>query len=212
MKKIRDLLADCRIELRSLVRDFHKTELCRRIDDARAELALDGLPAANAPPVQATVPAGSSSDRVALAWRMAAEDLRVTSPAIYQLLAKKVAQQLAAAAATHEPEQIDTPASASAEPTEAAPDAAMDPGPTREPEVPAPPEAARVDNPIEPSHDALLAISRQERRFTDAQREWCVGEALIRSGFMIVPEDFIASGDHTMALYLLESGPAGVDQ
>lgn len=208
MKKIRDLLADCRIELRSLVRDFHKTELCRRIDDARAELALDGSPAANAPPVQTSLAPDSSSDRVALAWRTAAEDLRVTSPAIYQLLAKKVAQQLAATAANHEPEQVDTPAAASPEPAEAAPDAAMDTGPTREPELPAQPASVRIDNPIEPSHMDLQAISRQERRFTDAQREWCVGEALIRSGFMIVPEDFIAGGDHAMALYLLESVPA----
>ena len=34
MKDLRALLIDCRIELRKLVRDFHKTELCERLDVA----------------------------------------------------------------------------------------------------------------------------------------------------------------------------------
>ena len=34
MKELRTLLIDCRIELRKLVRDFHKTELCERLDVA----------------------------------------------------------------------------------------------------------------------------------------------------------------------------------
>ena len=32
MKQLRTLLIDCRIELRKLVREFHKTELCERMD------------------------------------------------------------------------------------------------------------------------------------------------------------------------------------
>ena len=70
-KNIRDLLADCRIELRTLMRDFHKSELCRRIDEARVELARDDAPeTATAVAVLAT--AAVSTDRVAQAWRLRA--------------------------------------------------------------------------------------------------------------------------------------------
>ena len=39
MKQLRTLLIDCRIELRKLVREFHKTELCERLDVAVQSLA-----------------------------------------------------------------------------------------------------------------------------------------------------------------------------
>ena len=93
MKKIRDLLSDCRIELRLNVRDFHKTELCRRLDDARSELANSGGQALSTPTAEEAT--NAAGDRVAMAWRLAAEDLHVTAPAIYQLLAKKAAKYLA---------------------------------------------------------------------------------------------------------------------
>ncbi len=221
MKKIRDLLADCRIELRSLVRDFHKTELCRRIDEARAELAgeEDGTKAVTESDPTA---ASASVDRVAMAWRIAAEDLRITAPAIYQLLAKKAQQHLAAhpdetpAAPTSsapKPDQGSDQASPSAStvdpsattpssdtPSTAVVEASATPEDVPQSAPPAPPA-----DPSTPSREDLLAISKHKRRFTEAQREWCVGEALIRSGFTIQPNDFIASGDHAMALYLLET-------
>lgn len=223
-KTIRDLLADCRIELRTLMRDFHKSELCRRIDEARVELSRDEAPASAMTAVAASSTAAASTDSIAQAWRLAAEDLRVTAPAIYQLLAKKVAQQLASAATTNA--EVGDAAVAVEQPV-AAPEpiapaeetAALEPANATvidttvvqeqvpevvavEPEV----DIAPAD-PLAPSRDDLLAISRHKRRFTEAQREWCVGEALIRSGFTINPNDFIGGGDHAMALYLLETEP-----
>lgn len=226
-KNIRDLLADCRIELRTLMRDFHKSELCRRIDEARVELARDDAPeTATAVAVLAT--AAVSTDRVAQAWRLAAEDLRVTAPAIYQLLAKKVAQRLAAAATadagasdaavvvetTAAPRPVAAAEQAMAEaPAGAETQAKVDDHVAAQDAAPeiaaiAPELEIAPANPLAPSRDDLLAISRHKRRFTEAQREWCVGEALIRSGFTINPNDFIGGGDHAMALYLLESEAA----
>ncbi len=222
-KTIRDLLADCRIELRTLMRDFHKSELCRRIDEARVELSRDEAPASAMTAVAASSTAAASTDRIAQAWRLAAEDLRVTAPAIYQLLAKKVAQRLAAAATqANEPvaeDVVETPVPAPEAETMTATDVARDPeaaDASAVEVVPEPaPEVAVVEpiveavpaNPLAPSRDDLLSISRHKRRFTEAQREWCVGEALIRSGFTINPNDFIGGGDHAMALYLLETEP-----
>ncbi|MBK6725946.1 MAG: hypothetical protein IPG63_01590 [Xanthomonadales bacterium] len=228
MKKIRDLLADCRIELRLHVRDFHKTELCKRLDEARAELANDS--GKNLATASTETDANAAGDRVAMAWRLAAEDLHVTAPAIYQLLAKKAAKYLAdlpdellqaAAPATvasapgiaaAAPAPIATPVVAvpTTEP-EVAPVATEAPAEVVAAEAEATPEpvaeaqAADATDPNAPSHEVLLSISRHKRRFTEAQREWCVGEALIRSGFTINPSDFLAGGDHAMALYMLES-------
>jgi hypothetical protein len=219
-KNIRDLLADCRIELRTLMRDFHKSELCRRIDEARAELASDGTPAATTPLPAAAI----STDRIAQAWRLAAEDLKITAPAIHQLLAKKVAQHLAASATNADanapviaadspaaaPESVAPAETAAAEAAETASSVDGDAAAATTPEAAAvePVVATAPSDPLAPSHDDLVAISRHKRRFSEAQREWCVGEALIRSGFTINPNDFIGGGDHAMALYLLESEPA----
>ena len=72
MKDLRDLLIDCRIELRKLSRDFQKTELCDRLDLAIQSVAAGTLAApAEAPPADtAPQPAsekGQTVSQVALA-------------------------------------------------------------------------------------------------------------------------------------------------
>lgn len=200
MKQIRDLLMDCRIELRKLVRDFHKTELCKRIDDAR-DLLLNG-PIASAASAASTGGA-EGADRVAQAWQASAEDLRLTAPAIYELLAKKVALRLAA---IPPPASATTPDEPVADITGAAAATAL--ATSAEPIPVAPATAAPVSIDVEahiPNQDMLTAIAANKRRFTEAQREWCVGEAMVRSGFSIDPEEFMARGDSEMARYILGS-------
>jgi len=197
MKEVRDLLMDIRIELRLHVRDFHKTDLCRRIDDARD--LLHKAPAAQSGVQPASVEA---ADRVAQAWQGAAEDVRTTAPAFYELLAKKVALRLAALPPLAAPAAVDDVVDAAA-----AADAAH-PAAVTEPELV--PVAAisstqgTIDGHI-PSVETLQAIAASKRRFTEVQREWCVGEAMVRSGFNIDPEEFIARGDNEMARYLLDT-------
>ena len=211
MNKVRDLLLDCRIELRSLVRDFQKTELCRRIDDLRAELA-QGRPSAS----EAEPSSVAGTDQVA------AEDLKVTAPAIYELLTKKAARLLAAASVQNAstalaPADADTPVAvsavmarpaAAAENTAAAAATPIDPP---EPEAvvvtaaPQPPAAPTEPLSHSPTREVLELIARSKRRFTEVQREWCVGEALVRSSFTVHPNEFTALGDHGMARYILDN-------
>jgi hypothetical protein len=219
MDKIRDLLLDVRIEFRSLVKDFQKTDLCRRIDEARSELTRGGQSGSVAVPADA-----SGADQVAQAWRMAAEDLKVTAPAIYQLLAKKAARHIAARAASGaapaQPESASpvsvatntlevAAAETSATPiaVAAAEASPIEPAATvhAEPEAPAAAAAEPEVDPNIPTRHVLDLIARSKRRFTEAQREWCVGEALVRSEFQIQPNDSLARGDHGMAKYLLET-------
>jgi hypothetical protein len=209
MKGIRDLLMDCRIELRTLVRDFQKTDLCKRIDDARDAL-LHG-PAAAAANDAISV---EGADRVAQAWQGAAEDLKLIAPAFYDLLAKKVAQRLAAL-----PPLMDAPVAAVASEgvkDEAAVTETPNPSLSVAASVAAAPTVAEVAASINgavhldidshiPNEEMLMAIVANKRRFTETQREWCVGEAMVRSGFTIDPEEFIARGDNEMARYILES-------
>lgn len=200
MKEIRDLLMDCRIELRTHLRDFHKTELCKRIDDVRDELLHGVYPERQAAPTM------ESGDQVAVAWQLAAEDLKLTAPAIYELLAKKVSQRMAnlplveaadvtvAVAEDAQPHAIDISAD-----TAVVADVESDQAVIA--------SAASLPDPDShiPSVEALESIAASKRRFSETQREWCVGEAMVRSGFTIDPEEFIARGDNEMAKYILES-------
>ncbi len=62
---------------------------------------------------------------------------------------------------------------------------------------------------IAPSSDELQQVSRGARSFSDAEREWCVGEAFVRSHFERSPAQLLADGDRALATLLLESGAHG---
>jgi hypothetical protein len=101
MKDLRDLLIDCRIELRKLSREFQKSELCDRLDMAIQAVAAGTLAApTDAPPAE---PApmersekGQTASQVALAWQTAARDLKFSDPAIHARLGEKVMRLLGA--------------------------------------------------------------------------------------------------------------------
>ena len=99
MKDLRDLLIDCRIELRKLSRDFQKSELCDRLDLAIQAVAAGTLAApAEAPPAETAPPTisekGQTAGQVALAWQTAARDLKFSDPAIHARLGEKVMRLL----------------------------------------------------------------------------------------------------------------------
>ena len=50
-----------------------------------------------------------------------------------------------------------------------------------------------------PSAETLAAIAAGARQFTQAQREWCVGEAMVLSGFEYTPMELIEQGDANIA-------------
>ena len=50
-----------------------------------------------------------------------------------------------------------------------------------------------------PSEAVLAAIAGGRRQFTQAQREWCVGEAMVLSGFEFTPMELIEQGDAHIA-------------
>ena len=45
----------------------------------------------------------------------------------------------------------------------------------------------------------MAFVAAGARQFTKAQREWCVGEAMVLSGFQYTPMELIEQGDARIA-------------
>jgi hypothetical protein len=247
MKDLRALLIDCRIELRKLVRDFQKTELCERLD-----LAIQAAANANAAPSPAAGeplnPAlpGAAPERpqavsqVALAWQTAARDIKFSDPAAYTRMGEKVMRLLSvktlvdpATEIIQLEQQLASQAAAQAEQdaqhkaTAAERDALLDALARAVPKVqdgadrmavalarlawlkaeaekagkgPAPAQA-RAPEPQDtiPSNELLAAAAAGAATFTSSQREWCVGEAMVLTGFQFTPVELLQKGDTHLA-------------
>ena len=59
-------------------------------------------------------------------------------------------------------------------------------------------KAAEEENRV-PSPEVLATVMAGGRGFTNAQREWCVGEAMVLSGFAFTPMELIEQGDAKIA-------------
>jgi hypothetical protein len=56
---------------------------------------------------------------------------------------------------------------------------------------------------LAPSHGHLQQVSDGTAAFSPGQREWCIGEAVARTGFECTPEQLLAAGDRALAQLLL---------
>jgi len=93
MKDLRNLLIDCRIELRKYVKDFHKTEMCDKLDVA---IANAGKPQVEAAVSEPAIGANKTltTNQVGLAWQRAARDLKFTHPELFEKLGQDVMRLL----------------------------------------------------------------------------------------------------------------------
>jgi len=246
MKELRTLLIDCRIELRKLVRDFHKTELCERLDVAVQSLAnvgeADKQDLKQAPTAAAVQNVKETSSQVALAWQTAARDLKFSHPTLYDQLSKKVMSKLGVKTlvdqvdelrqledALSEQKKQQAVADKARQGVEIERDALLGALASAVPELSdggdrigvalariemlkkqggnaaasggrasASSAAAEEENRI-PSPEVLATVASGARRFTNAQREWCVGEAMVLSGFQLTPMELIEQGDAKIA-------------
>jgi len=244
MKELRTLLIDCRIELRKLVREFHKTELCERLDVAVQSLANAGaveMDLKQAPTASTVREVKETSNQVALAWQTAARDLKFSHPTLYDQLSKKVMSKLGAKTLVDQVDELrqleDTVGEMKKREqmldkqrhlVEVERDALLGALATAVPELSdggdrigvalsriewlknnsgkasaggkqsARAAAAEEENRI-PSPEVLAMVASGGRRFTNAQREWCVGEAMVLSGFALTPMELIEQGDAKIA-------------
>jgi hypothetical protein len=246
MKELRTLLIDCRIELRKLVRDFHKTELCERLDVAVQSLANAGgveMDLKQAPSANTVREVKETSNQVALAWQTASRDLKFTHPTLYDQLSKKVMSKLGAKTLVDQVDELrqleDTVGEMKKREQmldkqrhalEVERDALLGALASAVPELAdggdrvgvalaridwmksqaekgggggggrqsARAAQAEEENRI-PSAEVLSLVASGGRGFTNAQREWCVGEAMVLSGFAFTPMELIEQGDAKIA-------------
>jgi hypothetical protein len=64
---------------------------------------------------------------------------------------------------------------------------------------------AKDPDDVAPTHDELQQVSQGQRAFSAAEREWCIGEAVVRTAFEATPERLIADGDRALASLLLNT-------
>jgi hypothetical protein len=250
MNQLRILLLDCRIELRKLVRDFTSSELCARLDAAVQTLAKVPveLDLSNPPTAASARQIKETSNQVALAWQMAARDLKFSNPPLYETLAKKVMARLESKTLVDQVDELRQQEErirqlheqqAAADKRHAAIEAERDTLlgalATAVPElsdggdhigvalaridwlkaqlVRARPNMAATALTEEesrvPNAETLGAVAAGARRFTDPQREWCVGEAMVLSGFQFTPMELIEQGDARIASLIVDARRRG---
>lgn len=93
MKDLRNLLIDCRIELRKYIKDFHKTEMCDKLDAAIADAGKPQVAESTPEPIikdNKTL----TTNQVGLAWQRAARDLKFSHPDLFEKLGQDVMRLL----------------------------------------------------------------------------------------------------------------------
>jgi hypothetical protein len=252
MKELRTLLIDCRIELRKLVREFHKTELCERLDVAVQSLAGaagEGETLKQPPRPEAVQNVKETSNQVALAWQTAARDLKFSHPTLYDQMGKKVMSKLGVKTLVDQVDELrqledqvgemkkqQAVAEKARQALEIERDALLGALATAVPELSdggdrigvalsridllrkqaqggggggkagtrAAAAAIEEESRI-PTPEVIALVAAGSRRFTNAQREWSVGEAMVLSGFSLTPMELIEQGDAKIAEILARS-------
>jgi hypothetical protein len=240
MSDLRLLLIDCRIELRKLVRDFHKSGLSERLDVAIQALAAtpSELEAKGPPTAAGLREIRETSNQVALAWQMAARDLKFSNPPLYDTLSKKVMARLETKTLVDQVDELrqlelavadlrkqQDAAEKTRQALESERDTLLGALATAVPQLSdggdrigvalaridclkaqatklVPTITATTVNEEEsriPGADLMAIIAAGARQFTKAQREWCIGEAMVLSGFQFTPMELIEKGDAYIA-------------
>ena len=232
MKKLRNVLLDCRTALRRADPDFARTPLSALLDDTIIELGKLG----DGPVPEARET--RTAQQVAYAWQSAARDLRHSHPELHEKLSARVLQMLDVDV-FHDP-ATEIPALQShvqdrdAKLRDAVADLAslrqtpIDAVPTLDGNMPAA-EAARVrlrmlveaatrggglPKAVAPtptlggpmlSREALQEIAEGRRTLNRDEREWCIGEAMVLSGFQKTPTQLLADGEAALARLILDA-------
>ena len=177
------------------------------------------------------IPATHAAQQVAYAWQVAARELRFTHPELHEQLTQKVRKLLDVEVLDDpalEIHGLQTQADAMRRDLEELRQALADAVPGIDSNVPAA-EAARLrmrrlidagsnvgaipaapqkrnaePEEIAPTHAVLQAVADGTRKFTREEREWCVTEAMVLTGFTRTPVQLIEAGEPALARILLE--------
>ncbi|MUV13096.1 hypothetical protein [Noviluteimonas gilva] len=60
---------------------------------------------------------------------------------------------------------------------------------------------------VAPSREILQAVVEGTRTLTHEEREWCVNEAMVLTGFLKTPVELLQSGEPALARIILDGSP-----
>lgn len=238
MKKIRNLLLDCRTALRRADAGFARSPLSGQLDDTIIALGR----AAEEQAAEPGEPESRTAQQVAYAWQMAARDLRYTHPDLHGQLTERVLRVLDIDV-LHDPAAEILALQSRLQEAEARCNGAVaelaalrqvlaDAVPTLDGNMPAA-EAARVRlrmlveaatrgsglakpapaaahaGGVMLTRDALQAVAEGQRSLSRDERDWCIGEAMVLSGFQSNPAQLLADGEAALARLILDGAPPG---
>jgi hypothetical protein len=149
------------------------------------------------------IPATHAAQQVAYAWQVAARELRFTHPELHAHLTERVRKLL-------DVEVLDDPAidiqklqalnTAVRRELEELRQALAD---ARNGAVPIPPNKLRPE-PAAPTREILQAVADGTRTLTPEEREWCVTEAMVLTGFLKTPVELLQAGEPALARIILD--------
>lgn len=228
MDTLLELLKDCRTALRRADPAFAQSALRARLDEAIPTRQKRVPPVDEVRP-----PETRTGQQVAYAWQMAARDLRFSHPELHASLTERVRQLLdidvlgdPATEIQHLQARTDTAvAVAQAAELELADlrRALAEAVPSiNDPKIP-PAEAARLrmrallergtgstavtpktgQANLAPTRESLQAVVEGRRTLTRDERDWCMSEAMVLSGFQQTPVQLLAQGEIELARMIL---------
>jgi len=233
MKKIRNLLLDCRAALRRSDAGFARTPLSGLLDDTIIELGK----AAEEQAAETAGPETRTAQQVAYAWQMAARDLRFSHPELHEKLSARVLQMLDLDVLRDPATEIHALQSRLQDHEAKLRDAVSelaalrqvlsDAVPTLDGNMPAS-EAARVRLRmlVESAtrggglpkaelaqagagsmrmREVLHDVAAGRRALSRDERDWCIGEAMVLSGFERTPMQLLADGEAALARLILDT-------
>lgn len=235
MKKLRNLLLDCRTALRRADPGFARTPLSAQLDETIIELGK----AADAP-AEVAEPETRNAQQVAYAWQVATRDLRYSHPDLHEKLSARVLQMLDLGAMQDPATEIQELQVRLQDGESKLGDAVAELASLRQTLADAVPkldgnmpaaEAARVRlrmlvesatrggglpkaRVTEPggamlARDALQDVAEGRRALTRDERDWCIGEAMVLSGFQRSPAQLLADGEAALARLILDTPSPG---
>jgi hypothetical protein len=71
-----------------------------------------------------------------------------------------------------------------------------------------PSRSAEPSDPM-PTQELLAAVAANAATLTKEQREWCIGEAMVVTGFQFTPVELIEKGDATVAKMIIDARAKG---
>lgn len=224
MHQTRDLLLDCRTALRRADPRFENTPLKGRLDSVIVKM---GQAAETQRAIEQAQPGPPAAARVAYAWQSAARELRQSHPEVYEHLWNRVLKRLDTKVMDDSTQEIDVlqrslesaqQALSAAEvelgelrkalATAVANPAAEAPAPSAN-GVQAPPgHLWELEAPTPPGPALFKAVAAGMRGFAPHELEWCLSEAMVRTGFQKTPVQLLEQGEAGLARLLLETTAA----